>query len=63
MTDNEREYNEFILKMASKAKELKGDFSKLSEENKARFASEAANFLNKYRIAANAADILNMTKR
>lgn len=63
MNDNDREYNEFILKMARKAKELKADFNKLSEENKARFANEAATFLNQYRIVANAADILNMTKR
>ena len=62
MNESDREYNEFILKMVHKAKEMNEDFNNLSEENNVKFANEAAGFLNRYRIAANAADILNMTK-
>lgn len=60
---NNNEYNEFVNKIIEKAVDIQNDFNQLSEENKMKFAKEAASFLRQYRIAADVDDILKMTKR
>lgn len=60
---NNNEYNEFVNKIIEKAVDIQNDFNQLSEENKMKFAKEAAGFLRRYRIAADVDDILKMTKR
>ena len=40
MTEEEREYNEYMLKFSKKVKELRDDFEKMSLNNKKRFMRE-----------------------
>ena len=41
MNKNEKEYQEFMIKLNDKANEVYKDFEKLSPENKARVMSDA----------------------
>lgn len=41
MNKIEKEYQEFVLKLADKANEVNKDFEKLSPENKARVMNDA----------------------
>lgn len=41
MNEFEKEYQEFMLKLIDKAKEVNRDFEKLSPENKARVMNDA----------------------
>ena len=43
MTDYEKEYNEFMTKLADKAKEIQQDFNKLSPQNQKRIEKEISN--------------------
>ena len=40
MIEEEREYNEYMLKFSKKVKELRDDFEKMSLNNKKRFMRE-----------------------
>jgi len=42
-TEREKEYNEFMLKLADKANELRKDFNNLSLENQARVKKDISN--------------------
>ena len=43
MTEREKEYNEFMLKLADKANELRKDFNNLSLENQVRVKKDISN--------------------
>ena len=52
MTDYEKEYNEFMVKLADKMKDMRQDFNKLSPQNQKRIEKEISNiaiweFLNR----------------
>ena len=63
MDRNDTEYSVFLVKLASKAKELRDEWDKLSVENKVRFANEASLFLKQYNIAVTVTDIMRMVNR
>lgn len=41
MNENEKEYQEFVIKLIDKANEVHKDFEKLSPENKERVMNDA----------------------